>query len=474
MQFRYELSSDIYNSSYAIGYKICFEHLRKGTEAAEIKDRIVHLAIGILEAIPVIGQVAALAEIFILQKLTSHHVNGIYESLIKQNKFNLDSNDPEYLKLQPEFKNLRTRVKRLPTTFRSAETVRKVKELASCPELIEARAALSVGILPQPTEGGISGSYILKGRKKQNLGIFKPSQQEAGMVGNPNGMLVEKLFGVVPGTSYLREYVAHILDKRSQFVGVPTTKITHIEMKYFPSRYSKKAASGVFVGSFQKWADNTHPAITDLPFAPKLFTKTRGHEIPATQIHKIAIFDIRTLNCDRHLQNFLISEERDCAYPIDHGYAFPGDAKSLRFDWMNFPQAKTPFSEEALNHIRALDANADIALIKKHIPNIAQDTLDMIRISIRLLQIAAAKGLNAHQIADLFMRRKHEGLLSIINNFMPIPSTIPSYFHTNIWLKLKKDPSLNLEAFLNSEVDTYYDAHLGVLGRVGTWFSSQN
>lgn len=390
-----------------------------------------------------------------IRKDTIQRVDILYQEATFEKNFKLDSSDPDYISQQPHFKNLRKKIlneKELPYP---QKTLRKIKELASCPELIEARKAMKNNILPQPLSSGVSGSYILLGTKNQKLGIFKPGDQELGAPNNPKNLSTnDQIFGVEPGTSYLRERAAYLLDKKDHFSGVPLTKIVEIKSKYLPI----SAGSGTEqkkVGSFQKWAHQAHIAYKDYQVLPSWLSSAKGHLIPKNEIHKIAIFDIRFLNCDRHLENFMVSDDLKTVYPIDHGYILPGDATSLRFDWINFYQAKEPFSESTLKYIDQIDIKADKALIKKKIPNLPQNTLGMIEVSARLLKIAAKKGLNAYQIADLYMRRKHEGLLNILNQFIPVPSKTPSYFEAIIWKKAPNLSSTELDAFLKTEVDNY-------------------
>jgi hypothetical protein len=466
MQIMCALDPEVYNAPNAVPFGICAGHFAKAFYGQGFGHRIVHLSIALFEAIPLIGQIAALFEKILVESCNRksasnevcQRVEAFYEEAVNGKSFVLDSSDKEYLRQQPIFKALRDKIKRSADCSYPSEIVRKIKELASCPELIEAREALKAGKAPQLLSGGISGSYILLGRKGQKLGIFKPREQEPGAAGNPKGFahLGQKgLFGVTPGTGFLRERVAYLLDKKSHFSGVPLTKITQIESKYFPSKSGVPADKAAFEGSFQKWIADAHPAYNDYQILPRWLSSANGDAIPSGQIHKIAILDVRTLNCDRHLENFLVDASLQKVFPIDHGYICPGNAESLRFDWINFPQAKVPFSQAALNYIEQLDPEADAELVQGKIPNVSEDMLKRLQIATRLLQIAAKKGLTAYQIADLFMRRKHEGLLHIINKFVPIPSTTPSYFEKNIWNEARSKRNVDLKLFLAKEVDLY-------------------
>jgi hypothetical protein len=389
-------------------------------------------------------------------KATAKLIDEAYKKAIRaalnDPSFVLDSNNDKYMRLKPTLKALVHALKRTHTSLYSPKTLQKIKELASYPELVESRAAMKQGILPQSLNEGISGSYVLYSRRKEKLGIFKPREQEAGAIDNPKGFAkMSGLFGVVPGTSYLREKAAYLLDRKDHFCGVPKTQTAVLKSKYFTKSLKTKKN---LTGSFQKWIDNSHQAFDDYQILPRFLSAAKGHLIPKEEIHKIAIFDIRMLNCDRHLKNFLVDKEWNI-HPIDHGYILPGNAASIRFDWINFSQAKEPFSEETLRYITRLNPAADIALIKKKIPDISESALKMVEISTLLLQIAAIKGLTAYQIADLMMRRSHEGIASLINFFIPVPCKDPSYFETHIWQTLKAHPHVNKHQFLTNEVNKY-------------------
>jgi hypothetical protein len=300
--------------------------------------------------------------------------------------------------------------------------LQSIKELASCPELIEARAALKKGIMPETLGSGINGSYILRNRKKERIGIFKPREQEAGSKDNPSGYSdfdSEKRFGVTPGEGYLRERLAYLLDKKEHFSSVPMTKIAKIEKYHFS--YSSKDD---FCGSFQKWIPNAREADECV----------WGFNAKASEIQKIAILDVRTLNCDRHLGNLLVDSDLKM-YPIDHGYTLPGKAKHLRFEWVDFETSKSPFTKESLEYIARLDPKEDARRIRKTMPNVAESTLKRLKVSTFLLQLAAAKGLSPYQIAKLMTKEAH--------------------FEKKIWPAVERKSDAQIKALLQAEIEAF-------------------
>jgi hypothetical protein len=375
----------------------------------------------------------------------------------------LDSNNQFYLQYKGRIRQIKNSLKKREFFPCSSQTLQSIKELASCPELIEAQAAMQKRIYPKLISEGISGSYIIRDRRSNPIAIFKARDEEPGMAGNPKnfGNLckydLEYTFGIPAGTSYLRERVAYLLDKKDHFSGVPLTKITQFSSCHFKSH---KLGKQFVEGSFQKWIPQSHHAKEDHGF----FKGLLGGSIPKAEIHKIAVLDIRTLNCDRHLLNFLVNDKLEKAYPIDHGYILPGKADSIRFDWIDFPQAKKKFSEETLSHIANLDVEKDIMLIRKVIPGISQQSLDMFRVSTLLLQIAARNGFTAYHIADLMLGEKHrKGLFDAINKFIPIfnqkTTASSSRFQTEIYPCVRQKSSSQIPSILEAIVLSYKEKH---------------
>lgn len=77
--------------------------------------------------------------------------------------------------------------------------------------------------------------------------------------------------------------------------------------------------------------------------------------IPADQVHRIGVLDVRLLNTDRHAGNILLSfseepktgrKDEVKLIPIDHGLCLPDVLNidnDISFAWMSWPQAKEPF-----------------------------------------------------------------------------------------------------------------------------------
>lgn len=83
------------------------------------------------------------------------------------------------------------------------------------------------GLVPKLTDDGTSGTYLLRGPKKDPLAVFKPIDEEAFAPNNPRGnagAFGSQTFraGVLSGEACIREVAAYLLDKDG-FSGVPPT-----------------------------------------------------------------------------------------------------------------------------------------------------------------------------------------------------------------------------------------------------------
>ncbi len=95
-------------------------------------------------------------------------------------------------------------------------------------------------------------------------------------------------------------------------------------------------------------------------FSPNLFS--------VEEVHKIAILDLRILNCDRNQANIGVrkltkkseSSKSKIFYeliPIDHGLSFPDNFEIYDHEitWMDYPQSKLPFSESEKEFIAGIN-----------------------------------------------------------------------------------------------------------------------
>eukprot|EP01111_Echinosteliopsis_oligospora_P004129 TRINITY_DN1652_c0_g2_i1.p1 TRINITY_DN1652_c0_g2~~TRINITY_DN1652_c0_g2_i1.p1 ORF type:complete len:371 (-),score=104.78 TRINITY_DN1652_c0_g2_i1:782-1894(-) len=169
------------------------------------------------------------------------------------------------------------------------------------------------GYSPSLCESGVGGTYFLRDQQNHTIGVFKPHDEEMGMLNNPKGFTPDTpnskedsaRRGVMGGEAAFREAAAYILD-RNHFSGVPATDIvmcTHPFFKNSPDANSSSLEDRVKLGSFQEFKQ--HDFDTE-DISPKEASKFPVHEV-----HKISILDIRMFNTDRHGGNILVRKIKE-------------------------------------------------------------------------------------------------------------------------------------------------------------------
>ncbi|KIZ05332.1 hypothetical protein MNEG_2621 [Monoraphidium neglectum] len=131
-------------------------------------------------------------------------------------------------------------------------------------------------------------------------------------------------------------------------------------------------------------------------------------DFPASEVHKIAILDLRLGNTDRNGGNILARRGAGGAWelvPIDHGCCLPDRFEDLSFEWQWWPQAERPFDDAARAYIASLDAERDAATLAAHGLVLRPECLRVLRVCTMLLQKAAAAGLTPSQIAGIASRQ---------------------------------------------------------------------
>ncbi|KAJ9464220.1 Phosphatidylinositol 4-kinase gamma 4 [Diplonema papillatum] len=150
--------------------------------------------------------------------------------------------------------------------------------------------------------------------------------------------------GSTPGNGWRHEVAAFALDHAS-FARVPVTIPFALPRALFPSRAHTGEPWLAVVGSLQAYAENTFAQSWDSP--PGRFS--------ASDARRIAILDLRLLNCDRHGGNVLLEKPETSEtrlIPIDHGYTLPASGLvDLDFEWLLWPQSRTPFTEDEKAYI---------------------------------------------------------------------------------------------------------------------------
>ncbi|KAK3245615.1 hypothetical protein CYMTET_44827 [Cymbomonas tetramitiformis] len=128
------------------------------------------------------------------------------------------------------------------------------------------------------------------------------------------------------------------------------------------------------------------------------------------EVHKITILDMRLGNTDRNGANILVSEmpgdvEQYKLIPIDHGYTLPHSLQDLSFEWEYWPQARMPYSEQSLEYISNLDADADLLMLAAHNIRLPADCQRVFRVCTLVLKKGAALGLVPASISECMTRK---------------------------------------------------------------------
>jgi len=258
----------------------------------------------------------------------------------------------------------------------------------------KARHALSRHA-PELVEEGIGGTYFVKDQKRNSIGVFKPGDEEAFALNNP-----KKIDSEVTGRTgfrrgdygYLREIGAYLIDKNN-FSGVPPTTLVYCSHPNFKPMNTK-------MGSFQRYEQHD---CASWDIGPGKY--------PIREVHKIAVLDLRIVNCDRHGGNMLVRECDDgtmSLIPIDHGFSLPDSFEDIWFEWFPWPQTRKPMDEETKRYIEAINIEEDLFTLRGL--GIREECLKSLRISTTWLKKGAKADLTLHQIAGVLCLKDDEKL----------------------------------------------------------------
>eukprot|EP01059_Diplonema_ambulator_P035500 TRINITY_DN8366_c1_g1_i1.p1 TRINITY_DN8366_c1_g1~~TRINITY_DN8366_c1_g1_i1.p1 ORF type:complete len:418 (+),score=86.86 TRINITY_DN8366_c1_g1_i1:176-1429(+) len=241
--------------------------------------------------------------------------------------------------------------------------------------LSKAEKAVSDDILPVLSVEGTGGTYFVSASADYNtrIGVFKPSDEEVSLEGNPRGNNDIMKTCIPVGESWKREIAAYRLD-HGHFAGVPETIQLRMPKHYFHSKTDK-------IGSFQRFVPSDAESWDVMPAC-----------LPTEYIQRIAILDIRMCNSDRHGGNVLVCRgaEGDVTklVPIDHGCCFPTDLTELEFEWLLWKQSKSPFSTACKHYIASLNGSRDAAILENEL-GIDHTAATLVRAATLFLQTAA-------------------------------------------------------------------------------------
>ncbi|KAJ7524849.1 hypothetical protein O6H91_17G024600 [Diphasiastrum complanatum] len=274
---------------------------------------------------------------------------------------------------------------------------------------------------PVKAGGGLGGAYFFKNSRGENIALVKPTDEEPFAPNNPKGF-VGKVLGqpglkrsIRVGETGVREVAAYLLD-HERFAKVPATalvKVTHSVFNVnFDTAMSLRKGDGLPVAkiaSFQQFIQHDYDA------------NDHGTScFPVSSVHRIGILDLRIFNTDRHAGNILVKNRSDGQrlfekrhlgvnesvelIPIDHGLCLPETLEDPYFEWLHWPQASVPFSEEELRYINKLEPYKDAEMLRGKLPMLREACLRMLILCTTFLKMGASAGLCLADIGTMMSR----------------------------------------------------------------------
>ncbi|GMJ04586.1 UBIQUITIN-LIKE DOMAIN KINASE GAMMA 7, phosphoinositide 4-kinase gamma 7 [Hibiscus trionum] len=276
--------------------------------------------------------------------------------------------------------------------------------------------AIKMGVDPLPIHSGLGGAYYFRNPRGESVAIVKPTDEEPFAPNNPKGF-VGKTLGqpglkrsVRVGETGFREVVAYLLDY-GHFANVPPTALVKITHSVFNvndgvngNRPHKKSLVSK-IASFQQFVQHDFDA-----------SDHGTSSFPVSSVHHIGILDIRIFNTDRHAGNLLVRKLDGIGrfgqmelIPIDHGLCLPETLEDPYFEWIHWPQASIPFSEDELDYIQNLDPIKDCEMLRRELPMIREACLRVLVMCTIFLKEAAALGLCLAEIGEMMSREFRAG-----------------------------------------------------------------
>lgn len=276
--------------------------------------------------------------------------------------------------------------------------------------------AIRKGVDPVPVSSGLGGAYYFRNIKGENAAIVKPNDEEPFAPNNPKGFTGKSLGqpglkrSVRVGETGFREVAAYLLDYDNS-ANVPPTVLVKISHPVFHMNEgvncANKSAAGASTQAVSKIASFQQ-------FIPHDFDASDHgtSSFPVSAVHRIGILDIRIFNTDRHAGNLLVRKQTGAGkfrnqtelIPIDHGLCLPECLEDPYFEWIHWPQASVPFSEDELEYIENLDPVKDADMLRMELPMIREACLRVLILSTIFLKEATAFGLCLAEIGEMMSR----------------------------------------------------------------------
>ncbi|KAH9607023.1 hypothetical protein KSS87_013798 [Heliosperma pusillum] len=276
--------------------------------------------------------------------------------------------------------------------------------------------AIKNGVDPVPVNGGLGGAYYFRNSRGESVAIVKPTDEEPFAPNNPKGFVGRALGqpglkrSVRVGETGIREVVAFLLD-HEHFAGVPATALVKITHSIF------NVNDGVN-GSKPQKKKLVSKIASCQQFIPHDFDASDHgtSSFPVSAVHRIGILDVRIFNTDRHAGNLLVRKLDGVGrfgqvelIPIDHGLCLPESLEDPYFEWIHWPQASIPFSEDELEYIERLNPYKDCDMLRSELPTIREACLRVLVLCTIFLKEAAAFGLCLAEIGEMMTREFRSG-----------------------------------------------------------------
>ncbi|CAL8159045.1 unnamed protein product [Prunus armeniaca] len=209
-------------------------------------------------------------------------------------------------------------------------------------------AAIKKGVDPIPVHSGLGGAYYFRNISGESVAIVKPTDEEPFAPNNPKGFVGKALgqpglkSSVRVGETGFREVAAYLLDY-DHFANVPPTVLVKVAHQIFNVNY------GVNGDKIQK--------------------KKRG-------------------TC--WLKSLMGSLVRWSSFQLIMAFVCQSNWEDPYFEWIHWPQASIPFSEDELEYIRNLNPICDSEMLKMELPMIREACLRVLVLCTIFLKEATA------------------------------------------------------------------------------------
>ncbi|ONK79373.1 uncharacterized protein A4U43_C01F5700 [Asparagus officinalis] len=315
--------------------------------------------------------------------------------------------------LSPTAKDLQQRdssgvIEFLGCFSRCAQTKQLVKDAVK---------AIKKGVDPIPVHSGLGGAYYFRNKRGESVAIVKPTDEEPFAPNNPKGFIGKALGqpglkrSVRVGETGFREVAAYLLDY-DNFANVPPTVLVKITHSVFnvndgvncsnSKAHQRKPQPISKIASFQQFIPHDFDA-----------SDHGTSSFPVAAVHRIGMLDVRIFNTDRHAGNLLVRKleagvgrfgSQIELIPIDHGLCLPESLEDPYFEWIHWPQASIPFSEDELEYIANLNPVKDSEMLRMELPMIREACLRVLVLCTIFLKEAAAFGLCLAEIGEMMSR----------------------------------------------------------------------